>query len=64
MGNSDAETDSSAHGTFALLYDRRDLIPVFGSILAVMLLGEPAGWFHLAGFTLILAGVWLAGTEY
>jgi drug/metabolite transporter (DMT)-like permease len=37
------------------------LIPVFGSILAVMLLGEPAGWYHGAGFALILAGVWLAG---
>jgi drug/metabolite transporter (DMT)-like permease len=37
------------------------LIPVFGSILAVMLLGEPAGWFHAAGFALILAGVRLAG---
>ena len=37
------------------------LIPVFGSILAVTLLGEPAGWYHAAGFALILAGVWLAG---
>ena len=37
------------------------LIPVFGSILAVTLLGEPIGWHHAAGLALILSGVWLAG---
>ena len=37
------------------------LIPVFGSILAVTLLGEPIGWHHAAGLVLILTGVWLAG---
>lgn len=36
------------------------LIPLFGSGLAIALLGEPFGWFHAAGLGLILAGVWLA----
>jgi drug/metabolite transporter (DMT)-like permease len=37
------------------------LIPVFGAILAITVLGEPAGWHHGAGLVLILSGVWLAG---
>lgn len=36
------------------------LIPVFGAGLAIGLLGEPLGLYHLAGFGLILAGVVLA----
>jgi len=33
------------------------LVPVFGAVLGVLLLGEPVGWYHLAGFALILAGI-------
>jgi drug/metabolite transporter (DMT)-like permease len=36
------------------------LVPVFGAVLGVLLLGEPVGWYHLAGFALILAGIALA----
>jgi drug/metabolite transporter (DMT)-like permease len=36
------------------------LIPVFGAALAIGLLGEPLGHYHLAGLALILAGVTLA----
>jgi drug/metabolite transporter (DMT)-like permease len=37
------------------------LMPAFGSLLAVLLLGEAFRYFHLAGIVLILAGVTLAG---
>ena len=36
------------------------LTPVFGAAAAIVLLGEDAGWFHLAGIALIFAGIWLA----
>lgn len=36
------------------------LIPLFGAIMAMIFLGEQPGLYHLAGFALILAGVWLA----
>jgi len=36
------------------------LVPVYGAVLGVLLLGEPVGWYHLAGFALILAGIALA----
>jgi drug/metabolite transporter (DMT)-like permease len=36
------------------------LIPVYSAVLAVVLLGETLGLFHVVGFALILAGVWLA----
>ena len=36
------------------------LMPVFGSILAIVFLGEAIRWFHLAGFGLILPGLLLA----
>lgn len=36
------------------------LMPAFGSVLAVALLGETFRPFHLAGIALILGGVWLA----
>ena len=31
--------------------------PVFTILLAVWLLGEPFGWFHLAGMVLVMYGV-------
>ena len=35
------------------------LMPVFGSVLAWMFLGEQLYWFHLAGVALILSGIYL-----
>lgn len=37
------------------------LMPAFGSVLAVALLGESLRSFHLIGFALILVGIYLAG---
>ena len=39
------------------------LMPAFGTVLAVALLGESFRLFQLAGVVLILAGVYLAGTS-
>lgn len=36
------------------------LTPVFGTLMAIGLLGETFAWFHAAGIGLIFAGVWLA----
>ena len=36
------------------------LVPMFGALMAIAFLGETLHWFHLAGFVLILIGVWLA----
>lgn len=36
------------------------LIPLYSAVLAGLLLGETIGLHHIAGFVLILAGVWLA----
>ena len=36
------------------------LIPLYGAILATAILGERLHGFHVAGFLLILSGVWLA----
>ena len=35
--------------------------PIVTVLLAVALLGEPFGWFHLAGIVLVMAGVSLLG---
>ncbi|MBW4521920.1 MAG: DMT family transporter [Scytolyngbya sp. HA4215-MV1] len=35
------------------------LVPVFGSMMAVLLLGEHLHWFHGVGFALILSGIFL-----
>lgn len=37
-----------------------NLVPIFGSLLAVLVLGEQFRWFHLAGLLLVLAGIGLA----
>lgn len=37
-----------------------NLVPIFGSILAVLLLNEAFRWYHLLGLTLVLAGITLA----
>lgn len=36
------------------------LIPVFGSVLAIVFLGERLQMFHLVGYALVLAGVFIA----
>jgi drug/metabolite transporter (DMT)-like permease len=36
------------------------LMPVFGSIMAILFLGERFGWFHGVGILLILGGILLA----
>ena len=36
------------------------LIPLFASAMAMLTLGERPHVYHAVGFTLILAGVWLA----
>ena len=37
------------------------LIPLFGSVLAIIFLGERPGWHHLIGAVLIIGGVVVAG---
>lgn len=39
------------------------LMPVFGSVMAIGLLGERFQWFHLAGYALVLAGVIIAARK-
>ena len=39
------------------------LMPVFGSILAILFLGESIRWFHLAGIGFILPGLLLAARK-
>jgi drug/metabolite transporter (DMT)-like permease len=39
------------------------LVPVFGSVLAILLLGEELMPFHLAGYVLVLAGVIIAARQ-
>ena len=37
-----------------------NLVPVFGALLAVLLLGEPFAAYHAIGLALVLGGIWLA----
>ncbi len=37
-----------------------NLVPVFASLLAVLLLGQEFAWYHGAALALVLGGVWLA----
>jgi drug/metabolite transporter (DMT)-like permease len=37
-----------------------NLVPVFGSLLAVLLLGEHFRWFHAVGLVLVAGGIYLA----
>lgn len=37
-----------------------NLVPVFGALLAVLLLGEPFAFYHTLGLVLVLGGIWLA----
>ena len=35
------------------------LMPVFGTVLAAVFLGERPAWFHLAGIVMIFCGIFL-----
>jgi len=37
-----------------------NLVPIFGSLLAVLIIGEAFRWYHLLGLLLVLAGIALA----
>lgn len=37
-----------------------NLVPVFGALLAVLVLGEPFAAYHALALTLVLGGIWLA----
>jgi drug/metabolite transporter (DMT)-like permease len=37
-----------------------NLIPIFGTGLAILIIGEPLETFHIAGLVLAVAGIWLA----
>jgi drug/metabolite transporter (DMT)-like permease len=37
-----------------------NLVPVFGALLAVALLGEPFALYHAIGLALVLGGIWLS----
>ncbi len=39
------------------------LVPVFGSIMAILLLGEEPQLFHLAGYIMVLAGIVIASRK-
>ena len=39
------------------------LVPVFGSAMAILLLGEQLRLFHLTGYALVLAGVVIASRQ-
>lgn len=39
------------------------LVPVFGSVMAILLLGEQPRLFHLTGYVLVLAGVVIASRQ-
>lgn len=37
-----------------------NLVPIFGSLLAVLILGEAFRWYHFLGLTMVLAGIAMA----
>jgi drug/metabolite transporter (DMT)-like permease len=39
------------------------LVPVFGSVMAIVLLGEELKLFHVVGYALVLAGVVIASRQ-
>ena len=50
------QRELGASRTALLLY----LAPVYGALGAWVVLGEPPGWYHVAGAGLILPSIWLA----
>jgi drug/metabolite transporter (DMT)-like permease len=39
------------------------LVPVFGSVMAILFLGEKLRLFHLIGYALVLAGIFIASRQ-
>jgi drug/metabolite transporter (DMT)-like permease len=39
------------------------LVPVFGSVMAILLLGEQPQLFHLSGYVMVLAGIVIAARK-
>lgn len=39
------------------------LVPVFGSAMAILFLGEKLGLFHIVGYALVLAGIFIASRK-
>ena len=37
-----------------------NLVPIFGSLLAVLILGEAFHWHHAAGLVMVVGGIMLA----
>jgi len=37
-----------------------NLVPIFGSILAILILREQLHWYHVVGLVLVIGGIWLA----
>jgi drug/metabolite transporter (DMT)-like permease len=39
------------------------LVPVFGSVMAILLLGEELRLFHLVGYAMVFAGIVIASRK-
>ena len=37
-----------------------NLVPIFGSLLAIVILGEVFGWYHALGLVMVVGGIMLA----
>ena len=37
-----------------------NLVPIFGSMLAILILGEAFRWYHAAGLIMVVGGILLA----
>lgn len=37
-----------------------NLVPIFGSLLAILILREQLHWYHVVGLALVIGGIWLA----
>ena len=37
-----------------------NLVPIFGSLLAILILNEKFHWYHAAGLIMVVGGIWLA----
>ena len=53
------QRELGASRTAMMLY----LAPVYGALLAWLVLGEVPGWYHLAGAAMILPSIWLASRK-
>lgn len=53
------QRELGASRTAMMLY----LAPVYGALLAWLLLGEVPGWYHLVGAAMILPSIWLASRK-